>query len=110
MFDAIEVFNGEAIFGNKSARRFYSEQKPTHPSLGAISSSDGHSFYEIGTSWTEIEFPNLENGFLESLRKSIRATNLETNAKNHQSYLGTFDHAMDMMVRDLVLRRIGIKF
>ena len=68
--DAIEIYNGEAAFGvpfinkpfpqeaNKKAQEFYNKISEDFPKLGAISSSDGHSFYEIGSNWTEIEKPS----------------------------------------------------
>jgi hypothetical protein len=94
-FDAIETHNGEAVYGNKKAREFYKEEKPDHPHLGALSSMDGHSFHELGKSWTEIDFPNIENPhmFIPSLREAIRSTKLSTPRKDHTSYLGALQHA-----------------
>ena len=105
-FDALEVHNGEAAFGipktpfiygaNQKALRFYNEHRGDFSNLGALSSSDGHSFYELGTSWTEIDFPDLYNAnFNNSLRRSIRNTN-ESKKMKTNSFIGAVDHLTDL--------------
>ncbi len=71
--NAVETHNGETLRKvNQKARTRYRELKSLYPyiNLGALSSSDGHSFHELGTNWTEIEMPDLENPlrFVHSLR------------------------------------------
>ncbi len=106
--DAIEIHNGEASFGlpfgplplgaNKKAREFYARIKPDFPNLGAISSSDGHSLSELGSSWTELpEMQRIDNeNFVNSLRESIRKTNLETPRKMKSSIFGAITHIIDL--------------
>tara|TARA_Y100000310_G_C20518098_1_gene732232 strand:- start:14 stop:751 length:738 start_codon:yes stop_codon:yes gene_type:complete len=93
-FDAIEVHNGEAFYGNKKAKEFYDELK-NYYDIGAISSSDGHSLYEIGSSYSIL---NINNFNLQSLRNSIRAPRDVSLDKQHNSYLGTLDHSTKMII------------
>ncbi len=107
--DAIEVHNGEAAFGvpfinwpfpqgaNKRAQEFYKIVKEDFPNLGALASSDGHSFYEIGSSWTEMEKPSLESEteFLEQFRNSIRNTR-DSKKQMFNSVFGAMDHVLDL--------------
>lgn len=101
-FDAFEI-NGEAVYGNKKAKRFYSKVKPKNPQLGILFSSDGHSFHELGKSWTEIDFPDIENPneFIFTLKQEINSTNLKTPRREHVSYLGFADHAAKLAAREL---------
>lgn len=102
LFDAIEIHNGEAslpfpskyIGANRKAREFYEKVKSQFPHLGALSSSDGHSFFEIGTSWTEIDAPDFKNpkNFVMNLLSAIQDTNLKTPRRNHNSYFGAMNH------------------
>ncbi len=106
--DAIEVYNGEAAFGipftlfpynaNKHALIFYRSAKKVFPHLGALSSSDGHSFYEFCSSWTEIEPFDIysPSKLLPTLKKSIRKTNLKTQRQNTPSYRGAVNHIADL--------------
>ena len=102
LFDAIETHNGEAIYGNSKSERFYNSLGWNHYQnyyqLGALSSSDGHSFHELGTSWTEIDFPNITNSkeFIPTLKKSIKSTDLQTNQKNKISYRGAIEHMVKL--------------
>ncbi len=108
-FDAFETFNGEASlslpFGNfprgvnKKAMDFYISIKKDYPKLGALSSSDGHSFYEIGKSWTElISIRNNINGnFINDLRFSINQTSETNNRQNSSSRRGAVDHILDLI-------------
>ncbi|MFA5857040.1 MAG: hypothetical protein WC867_06775 [Candidatus Pacearchaeota archaeon] len=111
--DAIEVHNGEAALGipktplpygsNKKAQLFYDRIKPDFPHLGALSSSDGHSLYELGRSWTEIDNLNLENKtkFTSSLRNSIRNTNNLSERCNKNSIIGAIDHITDLIIYNI---------
>jgi hypothetical protein len=102
-FDAIEIHNGEASFGipctklkddaNLKASLFYFEL-PKKIGIGALSCSDGHSFRELGTSWTSIE--SLEGiepkNFVEELRKRVRNTGVHHPRKYSHSYSGAMEH------------------
>jgi len=91
-FDAIEVFNGEAVAAripiimsdpNQCALNFYEQNKRDFAHLGATTTSDGHSTAEIGRSYTNMQMPeNYQTTFLDAnadkdtltsiLRKAIR--------------------------------------
>lgn len=119
-FDAIEVHNGEAVFGipktpfpykaNIRAQEFYDRIKRDFPHLGALSSSDGHSIYELGRSWTEIDSLDLEDktNFTPSLRDSIRKTNSQTPKKKSKAVLGALDHIADLILINQIGFRIGL--
>ena len=116
-FDAIEVHNGEAVWipklapknANKKAREFYLTQKRNHPHLGALSTSDGHSFYEVGRNYTLISEPAIETPekLTESLRKSVREA-FCYDTSQHTSTLGAIDHLLDLAVL-AGLSKLGIK-
>jgi hypothetical protein len=110
LFDAIETHNGEAFYGNKNAERFYSSLGWDHYQLGALSSSDGHSFHELAKSWTEINFPDITDSkeFIPSLRKAIKATDLQTNQKNHTSYAGAVKHIAKLAFMAKVAPKLGL--
>jgi len=105
--DAIEIHNSEAAcysrpipgFANRKAKSFYNRVLKTFPHLGALSSTDGHSFYEIGSSWVEITKPNLEDGskFLASFKESIRGAKMDAKRENGNQYIGGVDHISDLM-------------
>jgi hypothetical protein len=95
-FDAIEINNGEAVYGNKQAREFYEMARRFYPFLGCVSTSDGHSFSELGTNWTELDRPDLRNGAVRSLRMSIKATNPYTPRQENVSYRGAVSHAVKL--------------
>lgn len=93
--DAIEIHNSEAEFGfpigpipegtNEESREFYEHfVSRVFPGVGAISSSDGHSFNEIGSSYTSLYGVEKKN-FNESFKKAIRQTDLSTFRKNGSS-------------------------
>lgn len=98
--DGIEVHNGEAwipipgyVRANKKAQEFYNKIKGDYD-IGAISTSDGHSIKEIGTSYTLLEtldFSSPEK-LIESLRKSIREHKDFSNDKQRNAYLGALNH------------------
>lgn len=116
--DAVEIHNGEASFGlpfgpiplgaNKKAQDFYARIESDFPNLGAIASSDGHSMYEIGSSWTEIQRPQF-NGFVNSLRESIIKTNLSTPTRMNNSIIGAIDHILDLALITQVGFRVGLR-
>lgn len=116
--DAIEIHNGESSFGlpfgpiplgaNRKAQEFYSNIKNKFPKLGAISSSDGHSLYGIGSSWTELERPNKDN-FVESLKMAIQKTDLSTPKKMENSFIEAIDHIIDLGLITQIGFRIGLR-
>ena len=110
LFDAIETHNGEAIYGNKKAKKFYNSLKQDDYKLGALSSSDGHSFHELGKSWTEIDFPDIDNSkeFIPTLRNSIKSTDLQTNQRNHISYLGIIEHLAKLTLITSITPKISL--
>lgn len=109
--DGIETHNGEAVYGNKEAEIFhrlcfYNQ----FPNLGGLSSSDGHSFDELGRSWTEIDFPDITDSkrFVPSLRKSIRSTNPKTPRQEHTSYFGCLYHLLGLAFITKIAPKIGL--
>jgi len=81
--DAIEIFNGEAELwipgltlqgANAAAEEFYNIVRDAFPHLGSVVTSDGHSLYEIGSSYMEIPKPDLTNSetLVESLKDALR--------------------------------------
>lgn len=116
--DAIEIHNGEASFGfpigpipfraNKKAQEFYARIKADFPNLGAISSSDGHSMYELGSSWTEIKKPTIED-FVGSLKESVRKTDLSTPRKMKGSVFGAIDHIVDLIFISKIAPKISLE-
>ena len=119
-FDAIEVHNGEAAFSlpignfpekaNERAAIFYNKVFLDHPNLGALSSSDGHSMYEIGSSWTEIDSPEItdKTKFVHSLRNAIRNASFYTERKNTNSVFGAIDHIADLVFITKIAPKIGL--
>lgn len=104
-FDAIEVHSGEAIYGNKKAKQFYELIKEDYE-LGAVSSSDSHSLYEIGSSQTILELDISSefepNKFISSLKKSIRQHKDYSNDKQTFSLKGFLDHSVKMIGKKIV--------
>ena len=119
-FDAIEIYNGEATFGlpigpfpknaNEKAQKFYNEIKEDFPHLGAISSSDGHSISEIGSSYTEINSLDIANkkNFVYSLRDSVRGANLDDCKKMNSSFFSSMKHISEL-VGIIASEKIGYK-
>lgn len=119
--DAIEVFNGEAGFGipftkltynaNNKAQEWYNKIKKDYPRLGALSGSDGHSFYEIGKCWTEIDRFNVEDKdyFVNNLRRSIRNTNNGTQTQKTNLIVGAIDHIVDLILITKIAPMLGIQ-
>jgi hypothetical protein len=97
--DAMEIHNGEALWGNRSAREFYDMVKRDYPNLGAISTSDGHSINEIGSSWIYMDFPDIERAqdFVPSLRESVMNCHMGMSMKMKKSIVGALAHAWDLL-------------
>ncbi len=94
LIDGIEVHNGESFFGDKKAQDFYSRIKNDFD-IGGVSFSDGHSLYEIGSSYTwleQLDFKNSE-ALSSSLRKAIREHKDFSKDKKHNSIAGMIEHA-----------------
>lgn len=94
--DAIEIYNGEASIrplANWRAQNLFNTIV-TYPT-GAISTSDGHSFYELGTNWTEIDEIDRKK-FSESLRKSVQNTKESVKMKSG-NWIGDLDHITDLI-------------
>lgn len=110
--DAIEVYNGETSFGipfsalkpgtNQKMQESFNELKEEHPNLGGVTSSDGHSLYELGRSYTTLEnvagANNPKTDFIGSLRNAIR--NHRDFSKDRQGKLigkiGAIEHYMKL--------------
>ncbi|MBS3072157.1 hypothetical protein J4408_04160 [Candidatus Pacearchaeota archaeon] len=119
--DAIEVHNGEAALGipkspfpynaNRKAQEFYNKLKEDFTHLGTLASSDGHSMYELGRSWTEIDSLDLEHKseFSNSLRNSVRNTNSETPKRKKSSIFGALDHIIDLILITQIGFRVGLR-
>lgn len=107
--DALEVHNGETLpKANKRALDFYLSQLLTKNYIGALASSDGHSFYELGRSWTRINFPEPSNQFIENLRRSILNAGEGTDMRLHTSYIGMIDHIADLLFILNIAPKIGL--
>ncbi len=99
--DAMEIHNGESwlpvpgyVNANKTAQDFYNGLwENCH--LGAISTSDGHSIKEIGTSYSILEQPDFSTpeNLVKSLRKSIREHKDFSQDKKTNSIKGTLNHS-----------------
>lgn len=105
LIDGIEVHNGEACLpipryfsANKKAQNLFYQLMQKY-NIGAISSSDGHSLREIGTSYTLLEQPSFENAdsLRETLRKSIREHKDFSQDKQTNSYLTALNHGMKLI-------------
>lgn len=115
-FDAIETFNGEAIYipillpqyANTKAQAFYNSIRDDFD-IGQLSSSDGHSFYEIGRNWTQLNLQfdqdprDKSGGFINDLKGAIRATGeyeteegFDEREMNQFSLVGAYDHIIDL--------------
>lgn len=102
--DGIEIYNSKAessypfspyaYNANGTVQDFYRFVRGEYYKLGALSSSDGDCFYEIGSSYTELPNPD-KNNFKEWLKDSIHKTNLNTSRRNHPSRIeGTDLHSL----------------
>jgi len=105
--DAIEVYNGTCSFGfpigplnsdaNKKALVFFEEYSSVM-NFGGIVTSDGHSFYEVGRSYSELEDISKEN-LNDSLKKAIRNhKNFDKDRKGSiYGKIGAVDHILDLV-------------
>ncbi len=136
-FDGVETHNSEADLwlprvtprhANREAGRLYNDlTDDLLGSVGEIATSDGHSWYEVGKSWTGLEMPtnysawkNSEN-FLAMLRRAVWAQRyskeiipkeLNGTPKQFQRMsgrLGCLDHIVDLAFIVHVAPRIGVK-
>jgi len=120
--DGFEIHNGEAALwipgvtkrnANENARDFYQEVRRQHLCLGAVSSSDGHSFYEIGRSFTNLQMGKHYGHIRDAeelnreLRGAIRDRRI-INGKRASARFGAFDHLVDLAVI-VGLGKVGIK-
>lgn len=113
--DAIEVYNGEAdLFSipffhspaNFWAKKLH-ERVITYP-VGAISTSDGHSFYELGRSWTEInEINKNPKEFLKSLKKSVQNTK-NAERMNYNGRFGAINHILNLIWITKIVPSFGL--
>ncbi len=97
--DALEL-NGEAswipgitpINANLKAINYFLDIKDDFD-IGIIANSDGHSFFELGKSFTYFPQPDLKNSetLVSSLRRGIRNAKLE-DTHSVKSLLGTYLH------------------
>lgn len=99
--DGVETYNGkaEALFPgvlsrynlNQHSKAFYNFVQKEYSHLGAISSSNGDSFYEIGSSYTELPIPD-KNNFKRWLKSSIHQTTLESKRLNRSSMIAATNY------------------
>ncbi len=100
-FSAIMVHDGEAIVGNKKAQKFY-KKFCENKNIGALSSSDAHSPFEIGRSYSvlsEIDCNQNPEKLNKSLDEKIREHNDWLNDKQEISYSGFTKHAFYFALR-----------
>jgi hypothetical protein len=117
LVDAVGVYNGNSwmfiprfLNANKKAQEFYENAQKDYD-IGAISSSDGHSIAEVGSSYTILDQPCFKNSetLVSSLRKSIRAHKDSSEDKKHRSIIKSTDHAIRVAVGvTLKLKELGI--
>ncbi len=100
LVDGIEVHNGEAWLpipgyfpANRKAQGLFWELMQRY-NIGALSSSDGHSVREIGSSYTLLGQPDFENAdkLRETLRKAIREHKDFSQDRQTNSYLPALNH------------------
>ena len=108
-FNGIEIFNGEALWGNKEAQEFYNKLKLEMAfgghEIGACSFSDGHSLYEIGNCCTPItklwkQNYNSATGeeIIDSLKLAIAWNHdFSIGYKKNFSSLGFLDHSIKVL-------------
>ena len=108
--DALEVFNGEAVWipgltprnSNKKAEEFYTRCLECNPKIAGISSSDGHSLYEIGNCSTNIrclpEYKEINDSedLIKNIRKSLQVYDPLFSPVNRASRIGAIDHIVDL--------------
>lgn len=94
--DGIEIYNGQAFFGNKKAKIFYDLIKEDYD-IGAVSFSDGNSLREVGSSYTLLEKPNIHD-LTQTLKNSIKNHKDYSNDKQHLSFLGSLGHSIKTII------------
>lgn len=103
--DAIEVHNGEASLwmpgfanANRKALLAYNRiPRQRLSKMGAIAVSDGHSIPELGSSYTYLDMPpidQIQSGtqLTESLREAIKGTSERMSFHAEDSKLGALNH------------------
>lgn len=102
LVDGIEVHNGEAwlpipgyFLANRKAQGLFGQLMQRY-NIGAISSSDGHSVREIGSSYTLLGQPDFENAdkLRETLRKAIREHKDFSQDRQTNSYFLALNHGL----------------
>jgi len=107
---ALETHNGEAALGiplpilqrflppgaNESARNFYDEVSPRFPDLGEVAFSDGHTVFEIGSSYTEIKQPRKDGNFVSDLEEAIKGARRNSQHREN-SIIGAAYHSVCML-------------
>jgi hypothetical protein len=113
--NAIEIHNREASLyipsyanANSKAQIFYNKIKEDYK-IGAISSSDGHSIRKIGSSYTILKKPNIDNSeeLKKSLKESIREHKKFSLDKQYNSYIGAIEH-IAKIVYFKTIQKVGI--
>ena len=122
--DAVEVHNGEAreATNRKSlelhqwalCRELKSIEniKPSQK-IGAVSSSDGHSYHEVGRSYTRIKIPQLEelktaNQVTDAIREGVRNSLFARDLNKESSKVGAVTHA-SIIAYMILADKLGIK-
>lgn len=114
LFDGFEVYNGEAEFGfsrgplpkdaNRKASDFYFNEIYKKYPVFALSSSDGHSFGEIGNNPTTIKMPdNYRESFTregrsitDTLKKGLLSEDVLFESQSLGGYLGGAKHVLEL--------------
>ncbi len=101
LVDGLEVHNGESwlpvpghTHANKKAQTLFDELKKEYD-IGGISSSDGHSVREIGSSYTLLDSIDFSNSgrLKETLKEAIRSHKDCSDDKRSNSIYSTLNHA-----------------
>ncbi len=96
---AIETHNGNAIFFNTPARKVYASLTDNlGMKIGQLSSTDGHSFREVGMCYTELDFPEYSElksaeDFQMALRNAVINSRNPERLHKRNSYIGFAKHA-----------------
>ena len=103
--DALEL-NGEAVWipkltskqANQKLIAFYADITKDFPHLGIIANSDGHSFHEIGKSYTLIKQPDTKNSetLTSTLRVAVKSSSLE-DVHLQPSTIGAYEHLIKLI-------------
>lgn len=96
--DAVEVHNGNVSRKPKDkAIGLYHIGRQENPSMGVLASSDGHSFREVGTSYTRMSVPKLDTikkpeKVVEALKEALKETSFP-DFKERRNYVDPAIHA-----------------